>query len=127
MVVNEVVVWMGNPEAAWCLICVQKTPGSLGLHNQVLGDVVLGLNSVFNENGVALNFVSNVAFESQVMSSMDCESSVEALMDSDLFDVGFVDCTDHMEMDSISSQFEGLANIGEFDVVESGNQRVITR
>jgi len=83
MVIDEDVVWMSDPEASWGLISIQKTPGSLSLNDQIVFDVVVSLNGIFNEDGVTFNFISNVVFKSQVMSSVKCESSVITLMSSE--------------------------------------------
>jgi hypothetical protein len=60
MVANEVVVWMSDPEAGWSLISVQQTPRSLCLDDAVVSDIVPGLNGIFDEDRVALDFIGNV-------------------------------------------------------------------
>jgi mannitol/fructose-specific phosphotransferase system IIA component len=102
-VADEVVEWMSDPEAGWTLISVEETPRSLGLDDTVLLDVVLGLNCILNEHSMALDLIGNVLLESQVMSTMDSESSVETLMNRNTSGIGFVDGTNHVEMDSVSS------------------------
>lgn len=82
VVSNEYVIWMSDPEACGSLICVQKTPRSNGLDDQIFFNVVVSLNGIFNEDSVALDLVSNVVFESQVMGSVEGESSIISLMGS---------------------------------------------
>ena len=60
----ENVVWMGDPEASWSLISVKERPGSLCLYDEVILDVVVGLNGIFNEDCVSLNLVCNVFLQS---------------------------------------------------------------
>lgn len=87
MVLNEIVVWISDPEASWCLVRVQKRPTPLCLHDQVLVDVVLLFNGILNEDCVALDVVANVLHDSQVVRAMQCEGSVETLMSSEAFAV----------------------------------------
>jgi hypothetical protein len=86
-IINEDIVWMSNPEASRSLIRVQKTPRSLCLHNQITFDIVVGFNSIFNKDGVTFNFIGNVVFKSQVMSSVKCKGSIISLMGSKTFSV----------------------------------------
>lgn len=116
MVSNENVVRMGDPEASWCLICVQKTPGPLGLDDQIVLDVIVGLNSILNEYSVAFHFISNILLKPEVVSSVKSESSVVTLMGSKTFGIRVMDSADHMEMNSVSSDLKGLAHIGQLDV-----------
>jgi len=116
VVSNKNVVWMGDPEAGWCLICVKKTPRSLGLDNKVVLNVIIGLNGILDEYSVALDFVSNIFLKSKVVSSMKSKSSVVTLMGTKTLCIRVVDGTDHMEMNSVSSNLKGLSNISQLDV-----------
>ena len=87
MVSNENIVWVSYPEACRSLISVEQAPRSLGLDDQVILDVVVGLNSILNKHSVALDFVSNVIFKPQVVSSVKGKSSVVTLMSSKSFSV----------------------------------------
>jgi len=87
MVLNEVVVWIGDPEASWRLVSVEKRPTPLGLHDQVLVDVVLLFNGILNKDCVALDVVGDVLHNSQVVCAMKGEGSVETLMSSEAFAV----------------------------------------
>jgi len=65
--------------------------------------VVVGLNSILDKEYMTTGFIDGVIGKSQVMSSMHSESSVVTLMHGITMSVRGVYCTDHMEMDSISS------------------------
>lgn len=126
MVVDEIVVWVGDPEAGWRLICVQERPTSLGLHDQVSFDVVLLFNGVLDEDDVTFDIVSNVVDESHVMRTVKGESSVETGVSTKTSAVRPVDGTDHVEMDSVATNLEGLADLIELNILKSSNQRVVT-
>jgi hypothetical protein len=57
---------------------------------------------------------------------MKGEGTVETSMCSKTFAVRLVHCTNHMEMNSITTDFESLTNFIELDVLETGDQGVIT-
>ena len=76
MVLNKVVARVCDPERRRCLISVQQRPTSLGLHNQVLVDVVILFNCIFNKNGMALDIKGNVLHKAQIVSSVNCKGSV---------------------------------------------------
>ena len=61
MVVDEVVVWIGDPEASWGLISVEQAVGSTSIDDQIVLDQVLGLNSILDEDGVTHGLISNIA------------------------------------------------------------------
>ena len=88
--------------------------------------VVVRFNCILDEEDMATSFVDGVVGKSQVMSTVHSESSVVTLMNSVTMSVRGVYCTDHMEMDSISSKFECLTHIGNLSVTRSSSQRVIT-
>ena len=87
MVIHKVVVWVSDPEASRGLISVKKRPTTLSLHDKVTLNMVLLFNSIFNENDMTLNIISNIFDESHVMRSMKCECSVESLMSTETFAV----------------------------------------
>lgn len=111
VVLQEVIVWVCDPEACWSLIRVQKGPRSLGLHYQILVDIVLFLNCIFNENRVTLYIEAHILSQPQIMSSVKSESSVETLVGSKSSAVGLVNSANHVEMDCVPSNFESLADI----------------
>jgi hypothetical protein len=57
---------------------------------------------------------------------MKGEGTVKTRMSTKTFAIRLVNCTDHMEMNSITTDFESLTNFIEFDVLETGDQGVIT-
>jgi hypothetical protein len=116
MIANENVIRVSYPEAARCRICVKKTPRSLSLHNKIVFDIIVSLNCIFNENSMTLDVEGNVIRESKVMCTVNSESSVVTLMSTETFTVRFMNCTNHMEMDSISTNLECLTNIKHFNV-----------
>ena len=63
--------------------------------------------------------VSNILLDSEIVDAMNGDSSVECLPNSILSDIRLVDCTNHMEMNWISSKFEGLSNIVQLDSFNS--------
>lgn len=116
MVVYEIVVWICNPEAGWSLIGVKKTPRSLCHNDEVSCDVVVSFNAVFDEDCVAHAIVSNIICNSQILVSMDCKSSVERGVDSVTQGIRFMNSTNKMEMNRISTDFEGLSNLRKLSV-----------
>ena len=111
VVINKVVVWVCNPETSRSLISVKQRPTSLNFHNKVTLDEVLFFNSIFNEDYMTFDIKSDIVYKSHVMSSVQSESSVETLMCTKTFAVRFVNSTDHVEVNCISSNFESLADI----------------
>ena len=77
MVTNEVVIWIGDPDTSWGLIGVEKTPRSLGHHDQVTLDMIPSLNTILNEDCVTFGIECNVVNNSEILGSMNGESSVE--------------------------------------------------
>jgi len=126
MILDKVVVWIGDPDASRCLISVEQWPTPLCLHDKVLVDIVLLLDSIFNEDCMALHIIRNIVHETKVVSSMNSESSVETGMSSKSLAVRLVNSTNHMEMDSVSSDLESLSDIMKLNVIESCNKWVIT-
>jgi len=126
MVASKVIVGIGDPETGWGLICVQKTPRTLGHYNKVVVDLVVAFNSILNEHVVAHDVVDNVLEDSEVACAVHCEGSVETLMHRVALDIRIMHIADHVEMDSISTQLEGLTHVSELYVLKSGSERVIT-
>ena len=85
MVSNKYIVGMGDPEASRCLVSVQQTPRPLSLDDQIVFDVIVSFNSIFNEYGVTFHFIGHVVLKSQVMGSMQSKSSVVPLMGTKAF------------------------------------------
>ena len=125
MVSNKMVIWMSDPKSCWRVISVEKTPRSFHDHYEVVCTVVVGLDRILDEEDMAGRLINCVVCKPQVMSSVHGESSVVTLMNSIAVSVGSVDCTNHMEMDSVSSEFERLPHISELGVAQSSGQRVV--
>jgi hypothetical protein len=126
MVVNENVVWVGDPNTSGGLIGVEQTPGPLGLGDEILVDVVVSFDGVLDEDIVALDVVDDVLHNSQIVVTVNSDSSVESSVDRDTLNVGVVDVTYHVEMDGVSAHLEGLTDVSELDVAELGSERVVT-
>jgi len=65
VVSSEVVVWVCDPETGWSLISIEQAHGSLGHHDQVVVNLVVPFNSIFNENVMSHDIVHHVLFNSQ--------------------------------------------------------------
>lgn len=126
MVSYEVVVWISDPETSWCLISVEPTPRPLGLHDQVLFNDIVSLDSVFNEDVMALNIVYKVLLHPQIAGSMERQGSVETLMNSVTNDVGVVHVSNHVEMDGVSPKLKTLSDVEELDIGNPRGKRVIS-
>lgn len=125
MVVDEVVVGVGDPEAGRRLVRVQQTPASPCLHDQVLVDVVLRLYGVLDEDRVAHHVVSHVLRESQIVCAVQGEGSIVGLVDSEAFCIRLVDRPYHVKVKRVPTKFEGLSRIGQLDIGEPSCQGVV--
>jgi hypothetical protein len=126
MVASDYVIWMGDPNTSWRLICVQKTHRSSSINNQIVLDQILCLSGILNKDGVAQVLVSHIVLDLQVVYSMNGHSSVVSLPDSIVSDIGLVDCSNHMEMDWVSSKLEGLTHVVELYILNPSNARFIS-
>ena len=111
MVVDEVVVRVGDPETSWSLICGEKTPRSNCVHDKVSLDVVVLFNCILNEHSVAHDMESVNVQHSEILATMDCDSPVPALMNRYAINIRLVDRPNHVVVDTVSSNFERLACI----------------
>ena len=57
---------------------------------------------------------------------MESKSTVESFMHRVSFHIGVVNIADHMEVNCISAELEGLTYVIQFDVREASSQRVIS-
>lgn len=126
-VVAELVIGVGNPETSWSLISIKKTPTALGLNDQVVLNQILGLCSILDEDAMAHSVVRYVVLDFEVVNSVDGDSTVVRLVDGIVAHVGLVHSSNHVEMDWISSQLEGLTDIGELTVLNATDDRFIAR
>jgi hypothetical protein len=125
-VLNEGVVRGSDPETSWGLISVQSRPRSLDLDDTVSNQLILLLNGILNEDVVTLDRVTNVVHNSHVVSTMESKGSVETGVNSIALGVRVVYGTNHVEMYSVSTDFETLSDILKLDISNSASERVIT-
>lgn len=81
----------------------------------------MGLCSVLDEEGVTFGVVGNVIHDAEVVNSVNSASSVVGLMNGVSSDVRFVNDANQMEMNRVTTQLEGLANIEKLGVFDSCN------
>lgn len=74
-------------------------------------NVVLLFHCIFNEDDMTFDVVGNIVYQSHVVSSMKGECPIETRMSAKSFAVRLMNCTNHVEMDSISTDFEGLSDV----------------
>jgi len=60
MIIDEVIVWIGDPEAGWSLVGVEQTPGSLCHDDEISGDIIVSFNTILDENIVAHSIENNI-------------------------------------------------------------------
>jgi len=75
---------------------------------------------------MTLNVVTNIVDQSHVMSSMEGEGPVEALVRAKSLAVRLMYCTNHMEMNGVSTDLEGLSNVSELDVLQSRYKGIVS-
>lgn len=71
--------------------------------------------------------VGDVVLNREVVDSVQCDSSVVGLMDGITLGVRVVDCSNHMEMNGVTTKLEGLTDVSEFTVFDFTNQRLVSR
>lgn len=122
----ENVVWMGDPEAGWSLVSVEKTVRFTSVNDEIVLNQVLRLDGILDEHGVAHGLVVDVAGDFKVVNTVECGASVVSLMDRVLLDVRLLHGANHMEMDRVATKHESLTNISELAVLDPANDRFIT-
>ena len=63
----------------------------------------MGLETVFNEEGMSHVVIGNIVHDGQMMDTMNCHSSVESVIYRALFDIRLSNVSNHMEMNWIST------------------------
>lgn len=121
-ILDKVVIRVSDPEASWCLIRIEQRPTSLSHDDAVMVYIVLLFNSILNENDVTFDVVSNIVDQPHIVCTVEGEGTIETLVGTETFAVRFVYCTDHMEVDGIATNLEGLTDVSEFDVFQAGNK-----
>jgi len=126
-VIFELVIGVGNPETSWSLISIKKTPTALGLDDEIILNQILGLCSILDEDRMAHSVVRYVVLDLEVVNSVESDGTVVRLVDGIIAHVGLVHSSNHVEMDWISSQLEGLSDICELTVLNATDDRFIAR
>ena len=85
-------------------------------NGEVVPDCVVGFNAIFDKEVVALDLVSHVFFNCQVVNSVDGCHSGEGVVDCVSSDIGSRDIAGHVEMDAISSHNLGLTAVHKLSV-----------
>lgn len=67
MVVDKVVVWIGNPEAGWSQIVIKKRPTFFSFHDQVALNMIFLFDCIRDEDNVALDIICDVINQSHLM------------------------------------------------------------
>lgn len=75
---------------------------------------------------MAHGVIGNVLFDSEVVHTVNGDSSVVGLMDGVALNVGLVHGSNHMEMERVSTELESLTDIGKLNVLNATNARLIT-
>lgn len=75
---------------------------------------------------MTLYVIGNVVNQAEVVGAVQREGAIEAAVSTQSLAVRFMNCTNHVEVNSITTNFECLTDIGELNVLEASNERVIT-
>ena len=84
-------------------------------------NLVAGFHCVFNEDSVAHSVEGHIVENSEIMNAMQSDGSVVGVPDGISLNIGLVYSSNHVEMKRVTTQFEGLANISELNVLNSSN------
>ena len=95
--------------------------------NQVVVNYIFCLDSIFDKDGVTHSVVDDVVYDVEVADSMDSHCSVVSLVDCITFYQRFRNCSDDVEMNWISTEFECLPNVEEFCIEDPSNAGFIFR
>ena len=127
VVISDNVIWVCDPDASRSLISVEKTPGTTHVNDQIVLNQVLRLSSIFNEDSVAHRVISYVVLDSEVVDTVNCDCTVEGVMDGIISHIRRVHCANHMEVNRVATKDEGLADIGELDAIDSCSSGFVSR
>ena len=127
MIVSEYIIWMRDPEACWALIGIKKGERGLGTNCKIPDQSIFGFCCIFNKEGVTHCVISYISLNCQIVDSMQCACSIVGMMDGIVFDVGFCNSADHMEMKRISSKLECLTDLSELNILNSTFNRLVSR
>src|SRR4051812_35294705 len=101
MVSSPDVVRIGDPETCWGLISIEKRGRGHGVDNKVVFDDIVSFNTIFDEDSMSHNPVSNILLNFEEMDTMNSDGSVVTVMNSITEYIRFSDIADQMEVDSI--------------------------
>ena len=71
--------------------------------------------------------ICNVILHSQVVDTVNSHSAIESVMDCVVSNIGCMYCADHMEVDRIRAENEGLAYVVKLNAVNPCCRGLITR
>lgn len=91
------------------------------LDHQIAIDVIFGFSSIFYKNGVAHGIIAHIFEHSEIVDSMNSDGPVVSVIDGVATDVRLVHSANHMVMQRISTQFESLAHIFHFKILNATN------
>jgi hypothetical protein len=89
------------------------------LDDEVIFNQIFSLSRILDEDSVAHGVIGNIVLNSQVVNSMNSDGSVVSVVNGVIPDVRVVNCSNHVEMDRVSSQLEGLSNLLELSILNS--------
>lgn len=78
--------------------------------------IVVCFNRIFNEVGVTHSVERHIIFDCEVMNSVRSYGSIIGVVNCVSDDMRLVYISDHVEVDWISSEFEGLTNVLKLNV-----------
>lgn len=125
VIVSDDVIRVCDPNGRRRLVSVKQTPGAANIHNEVTFDQVLCLGSILNEDRVAHCVICNVVLDAKIVHAMDRHSSVECVMDGVVSYIRRMHCANHMEVDRVASENEGLTNVVKLNVVNTSGGGLI--
>jgi len=126
-VVANDVIRVGDPDGRRGLIGVEQRPRAAHVENQVALNQILALNGILNEDSVTHGVVSYIVLHTQVVHAMDGYSTVERMMDGIVAHIRAMHGADHVEMDGVRTEDEGLADKGQLNAVNSASRGLIAR
>lgn len=125
-ILDKVVVGVRDPEASRRLIRIEQRPTPLSHDDAVFVNIVLLFDSVLNENDVTFDVVSYIVDQPHIVCTVEGEGTIETLVGAETFAVRFMYCTDHVEVDGVATDLEGLTDVSEFDVFQASYKRIVT-
>ena len=90
MISNEDVVWVGEPEAGGSGVSVQEGEGRLSVDDKVVLNSILCLDTILDEDGVALAVVVNVPDDSEIFDSVESGSSIVRVKEDVVHDLSLI-------------------------------------